>query len=141
MSTRLFLDTNVVLDLLAHRLPFYESVAKIATLADQGKVTLVVSALSYSTVNYFLSKYENYEIAQNKLRRFRVISEVSDLNEVIIDKALNANFRDFEDALQYFGAIQAVCGVIITRNAKDFKASAIPVMTPDEYIASLHAKG
>ena len=54
---KLFLDTNIMLDLLGERMPFYDSIAKIATLADKGNVLLVVSALSYSTVYYLLSKY------------------------------------------------------------------------------------
>ena len=141
MNIRLFLDTNIVLDLLARRPPFYEHVAKIATLADQGKVKIMVSALSYSKVNYFLSKFENNEIAQNKLRKFRVISEVADLNESIIDKGLNSDFRDFEDALQYYCAVQSGCDVLLTRNAKDFKGSAIPVMTAEEYVVSWFHRG
>jgi len=53
-----FLDTNVMLDFLGERDPFYLSSAKIATLADKGKIEIVVSALSYATVSYFLSKFE-----------------------------------------------------------------------------------
>jgi len=56
MKTRLFLDTNIMLDLLGERHPFYNSIAKIATLADKGQTTIIVSALSYSTVSYFLTK-------------------------------------------------------------------------------------
>lgn len=54
MKNKLFLDTNVMLDLLGERVPFYDSVAKIATLADKGDIKIVVSALSYAIVNYFL---------------------------------------------------------------------------------------
>lgn len=136
MKAKLFLDTNIVLDLLGERLPFYNAAAKLATLADQGDVLLVVSALSYSTVNYFLTKFGNEEIARNKLRKFRVISDVADLDKTIIDKGLNSNFRDFEDSLQYYSALKAECDVIITRDAKDFKGSQIPVMTAEEYITA-----
>ena len=51
MKTKLFLDTNVMLDLLGERAPFYDSIAKIATLADNSQITMVVSALSYATVS------------------------------------------------------------------------------------------
>jgi len=137
---RLFLDTNVVLDLLGERKPFYESIAKIATLADKGQITLVVSALSYSTVNYILMKHENREKVIGKLQKFKVISEICSLDEVIIEKGLNSKFKDFEDALQYFSALKNGCNIIITRNVKDFKESEIPVMTPAEYLTTIRKR-
>ena len=138
MNTKLFIDTNVMLDLLGERIPFYDSIAKIATLADRGQVTMVASALSYATVSYFLIKFENTEKAKDKLRKFKIISEICDLDELIIEKGLNSNFSDFEDSLQYFSALKSDCSILITRNAKDFKESQIPVMTADEYLMSLN---
>ena len=135
MRTRLFLDTNVMLDLLGERIPFYDLIARVATLADQGKITMVVSALSFATVNYFLTKYENADKAMDKLRKFKVICKICDLDELTIEKGLNSNFPDFEDALQYFGALKSNCNIIITRDAKDFKKAQIPVMTADEFLA------
>ena len=136
MRLKLFLDTNVMLDLLGERQPFYDAIAKIATLADKGKIILVVSALSYATVNYFLAKYENTQKAKDKLSKFKIISEICSLDEIIIEKSLNSYFNDFEDALQYFSALKSECNVILTRNGKDFKESALPIMTPDEFLLS-----
>lgn len=68
MKDKLFIDTNVMLDLLGEREHFYDSIAKIATIADKGKVKLIVSALSYSTVFYLLSKFEDNEVVKEKLR-------------------------------------------------------------------------
>ena len=137
MRTKLFIDTNVMLDLLGERLPFYNSVAEIATLADKGQIIIVASALSYAKVSYFLTKFENKEKAKDKLRKFKIISEICVLNELIIEKGLNSNFTDFEDSLQYFSALNSDCSILITRNAKDFKESQIPIMTPDEYLMSI----
>lgn len=137
MKTKLFIDTNVMLDLLGERIPFYEPVAKIATLADKGQIIMVVSALSYATVSYFLTKYENKEMAKDKLRKFKIISAICDLDELIIEKGLNSDFSDFEGALQYFSALKSGCSILITRNGKDFKESQIPVMTADEYLMSI----
>lgn len=140
MKTKLFIDTNVMLDLLGEREPFYNSIAKIATLADNRKITMIVSALSYATVSYFLTKFENTEKAKDKLRKFKVISEICDLDELIIEKGLNSNFSDFEDSLQYFSALKSDCKILITRNEKDFKKSQIPVMTANEYLKSINYK-
>ena len=134
---RIFLDTNVILDLLGERVPFFDSIAKVATLADQKKLTLIVSPLSFTTIDYVLNKYETSESVLNKLRKFKIICEVCEVNEEIIDKALNSNFKDFEDAVQYFTALQSNCSIIITRNGKDFKNATIPIMTAEEYLSSL----
>ncbi len=140
MKDRLFLDTNVMLDLLGEREPFYDFAAKIATLADKGKVKLIVSTLSYSTIFYLLSKYESSKTVIEKLRKFKIISDTSDLTGKIIEKGLSSGFSDFEDALQYHCAIKADCTILITRNGKDFRYSDIPVMTAEEYLMSLTDK-
>jgi predicted nucleic acid-binding protein len=135
---RIFIDTNIMLDLLGERSPFYDSIAKIATLAEKKKLTMVVSPISFATVSYFLSKYENSEIAKDKLRKFKIISEISVLNGQTIEKGLNSPMKDFEDALQYCSATESNCDIIITRNGKDFKKSLLPTMTADEFLKSLY---
>lgn len=137
MIPKIYLDTNIMLDLLGEREPFYEPIAKLASLVDAGELELAVSALSYATVHYFLAKFENRETALKKLRKFKVLSSIISVDEEIVEKSLNANFRDFEDALQYFCALKSNCRVLLTRNAKDFKDIALPVMTATEYLESL----
>lgn len=140
MKNKLFLDTNVVLDLLGEREPFYNSAAKITSLADKGNINIVVSALTYSTVYYLLSRFENVDQVKEKIRKFKVIAETSDLTDKIIDKELSSKFSDFEDSLQYYCALKKDCNILITRNGKDFKESDIPVLTPDEFLNSLKTK-
>lgn len=135
--SNLFLDTNVLLDLLGERVPFFDSIAKVATLADQKKLSIVVSPLSFTTIDYVLNKYETSESVLNKLRKFKIICEVCEVNDETISKALTSSFKDFEDAVQYFTALQSNCSIIITRNGKDFKNSTIPVMTAEEYLSSI----
>jgi hypothetical protein len=101
---------------------------------------LVVSALTYSTVYYLLSKFENKEQVKEKIRKFKVIAETSDLTDKVVDKGLSSRFSDFEDSLQYYCAIRMDCNILITRNGKDFKESDIPVLSPDEYLNSLKTK-
>jgi len=135
--SRIFLDTNVILDLLAQRVPFFDSIARLATLADQKKLVLVASPLSFTTVDYVLNKYESSELVLNKLRKFKIICEVCEVNEETVEKGLNSNFKDFEDSMQYYSAVQSNCSVIITRNGKDFKNSNIAIMTAEEYLSSI----
>ncbi|WP_341228063.1 PIN domain-containing protein [uncultured Arcticibacterium sp.] len=131
---RVFLDTNILVDVLGERKPFNNLAEKIVTLADQRKITLVVSALTYANVNYIISRDYGREQTLEKLRKFKAISEICPLDETIIEKGLLSKFTDFEDALQYYSALRANCEMIITRNGKDFKESAIPVLTPDEFL-------
>ena len=138
MSKRVFIDTNIMLDFLGERKPFYDSIAKIATLAERKKLTMIVSPISFATVNYFLAKFENAEIAKEKLRKFKIISEICSLDEQTIEKGLNSSIKDFEDALQYFSATESACEIIITRNGQDFKKSLLPIMTADEFLKSLN---
>jgi len=98
---------------------------------------LVTSPLSFTTVDYVLNKYESSESVLSKLRKFKIICEVCDVNEEIVEKGLNSNFKDFEDSIQYYSAVQSNCSIIITRNGKDFKNSNIPIMTAEEYLSSL----
>lgn len=140
MKDKLFFDTNIVIDLLGERETFYESSAKIATLADKSKIQIIVSALTFSTVYYILSRFEDKEIVKEKMRKFKIIVETSDLTEKIIDQGLSSKFSDFEDAIQYYCAVNMDCNILITRNGKDFKESAIPVLTPDEYLSSITNK-
>jgi predicted nucleic acid-binding protein len=134
---RLFLDTNVVIDLLGEREAFYDAIAKIVSLADKGKIQLTVSALTYSTAFYILSRFESKDIVKEKIRKFKTIAKTADLTDKIIDKGLSSKFADFEDALQYFCALKTDCTIIVTRNEKDFKVSEIPVFSPNEYLSKL----
>lgn len=130
------MDTNIVLDLLGERIPFYDAASKIATLADRGDILIVVSGLSYATIFYVLSKFEPQNVVKEKLRKLKVISLIANLSDKVVEKALASAFKDFEDALQYYSALQSNCTHLITRNEKDFKLSDLPVMTALEYLES-----
>ena len=133
---KLFIDTNIVLDLLAHRMPFYTEAAKLFSLADKKKVKLSISALCLADANYILSRQKPEMEVRTILRRFKVLLHVLPLDDKITDLALNSEFKDFEDAVQYFTAIENDQDTIITRNQPDYKESKIPVMTAGEFIKS-----
>lgn len=87
-----------------------------------------------------MAKYKNPEIAKIKFRKFKIISEICSLDELITEKELNSNFSDFEDSLQYFSAVIYDYDILNTRNGKDFKESQILVMTADEYLKRIKNK-
>ena len=134
---KIFLDTNIVLDFLGEREGFYEPAAKILTLADQKKIQIYTSPTSISNTFYLLSKFENTKIALEKIRKFKVLCSISIMDDEVVEKSINSDFRDFEDAMQYFSALASDCDLIITRNEKDFKNALIPVMNGESYLETL----
>ncbi|MDO5617072.1 MAG: PIN domain-containing protein [Cruoricaptor ignavus] len=137
MMQKVFLDTNIILDFLGEREGFYKTSAKVMTLADLNKIELYTTSNTISTVYYLLSKFENPKTALEKIRKFKVLCNISVTDNEVIEKALISNFKDFEDAIQYFSAIATGCDIIITRNEKDFKSALIPIMNADSYLQSL----
>lgn len=134
----LFLDTNIVIDLLAKREPFYESAAQLFSLADKGNFQLCVSALTFANTNYILLKKRKPEEAKLILRKLKLLVKVISLDDKIIGLSLNdSDFDDYEDALQYYSAIENEDDIIITRNLKDFQSSKIPVLTADQFIQQI----
>lgn len=133
---KIFFDTNIMLDFLGVREPFFYPVSKILTLAEKEKIKIILSPISFVNTNYVLIKTESETIVLEKLRKFKIICEVCEIDDLIIEKSLNSGFKDFEDAVQYYSALKANCKTIITRDAKGFLKSDLPVMSPNEYLNS-----
>lgn len=134
---KLFLDTNIVIDLLAHRVQFYDEVATLFSLADQKQIELSVSSLTFANTSYTLLKQLNANKTKETLRKLKLIVKVLSLDDKIIELALNdQQFSDFEDGLQYFTAVENYQDIIITRNLKDFKKSKLPVLSAKQFIDS-----
>lgn len=132
---KVFVDTNIVIDLLARRQPFFEEAAELFSLADRKQVELSVSSLTIANTSYVLLKQMDSNKAKAVLRKLRLILKILPLDDKIIGLALNDEvFPDFEDGLQYFTAIEKRQELLITRNLKDFKNSKLPIMTARQFI-------
>ena len=134
MKKKVFVDTDIIYDLLAKRDPFYSAAARLFTLADEGKVQIFISALSFANIHYLISKQQSESQAKQILRKFKVLVRITPLTEKIIDLALNSEFEDFEDAIQYFSALQNDIEILLTRNLKDYKKAQISVLTAQDFI-------
>jgi predicted nucleic acid-binding protein len=133
MKKKVFVDTDIIYDLLGKRDPFYLAAAQLFTLADEGKIQIYISALSLANLYYLISKQKSEEEAKEILRKFKVLVHVAPLNDKIIDLALNSDFSDFEDAIQYFSALQNDLEVLLTRNLKNFRKAQITVLTAHDF--------
>jgi len=135
---KVFIDTNIVIDLLAKREPFYDESARLFSLADKEIIELSISSLTIANTNYTLLRQTKSKNAKKILRKLRLIVNILSLDDKIIGLALNDDsFSDFEDGLQYFTAIENNQDLIITRNLKDFKKSKLPVMTARQFLETL----
>ena len=134
---KLFLDANVVLDLILKRQPFFEAIAEIITIAENKNYKLCVSSVTFVNINYVACKFTDKKNVLESLKILRIVIDVLSISETEIDKALYSKFNDFEDAVQHFCALKYNCNYIITRDLKDFKNSEIPVMTPTEFLVSI----
>jgi len=131
---KVFLDTNVMIDLIIERNPFFEQIAEITTIAEKNKIELFTSSLSFVNTFYVASKVNPKELVLETLKKFRIICNVSIIDELNIDKSLISDFEDFEDAVQYNSAFYHECDYIITRDKKGFKNSKITIMNPEEFL-------
>ena len=140
MSKVLFVDSDVILDVLEKRERFYEYSAQILSLGDEKKVKLVTTSLAFVNIYYLLRKHLGIEKAKESLRKLRIIVDVISVNAKEVDLALNSELSDFEDALQYFTALDGKIEFIITRNVCDYKNSKLIVQTPQQYIEGRNNK-
>lgn len=134
MMENIFVDTNIIIDLLAKRDLFYKDAQALFTLSDKKEIQLCISSLSFANAYYSIVKHHKDIDAKKYLAKFKVLVKVLPLEDKAIELALASNFNDFEVGLQYFIAMDNESDIIITRNKKDFKNSKIPVMTAGEYI-------
>lgn len=133
----LFLDTNVIIDVLANREPFSKSAAKLFDLAEKGKLSLMISALSYSNIYYIIKKTCTHKEMISLLRDLESLTETLDVTKEIISKSLTSDFKDFEDSIQYNTALaHNKVSAIVTRDVKDYKGSKLTILTPDEVLSA-----
>ncbi len=132
---KLLFDTNILLDVFQERPQFYQSSSRLVNMAETGKIDGCISAISFNNCFYILKRYCGNEKARQTLCIIRDIFEIAELNGRIINQAIDSDINDFEDAIQYFSAIHTGSDYIITRNQRDFKKSAIPALSPEEFLS------
>lgn len=133
MKKRIFLDTNIVIDYLSKRMPFSEDALRIFSLPPRF-YQLCISALSFTTIYYVLKKHFKQEELLYKLDILQNLVEVLPTDNEMISSAIHSEFTDFEDAVQYYTALNGNTSFILTRNPKDFGKANIPVYTPSEFL-------
>jgi predicted nucleic acid-binding protein len=133
---KVFLDTNVFLDLLLNRGKFSNAPETILTWCEEGELTGLTSAINILNIYYIVRKQRTKTETKKVIRSLLGFIGIPYTTKKDLILAIESNFSDFEDAIQYYSALNAEnVAFIITRNIKDFTHSTIPVITPEDFIA------
>jgi predicted nucleic acid-binding protein len=136
---RVLFDTNVVVDVLKDRAPFADVASALFDAVEARTLVGVLGATTITTLFYLLRKSEGRDVALQKLRILLQRFEVAPVGRGVIEGALSLGFSDFEDAVLHEAGRHVHAEAIVTRNARDFRSSVLPVYTPDELLRMISA--
>lgn len=131
-------DTNIILDVLEKRLPFYDSSKSVLESCVSGNVAGYIALHSISNIFYILRKH--YSAADRRALLLNILDllQVAGTDHESVRNALQReDFSDFEDCLQDECAKQIHADYIVTRNTNDFSTSDIPAIIPDDLLKIL----
>lgn len=130
-------DINFILDIFLEREPFYTPAAQIFAMIEAKHLKGYLCANSFPTLFYILAKELRRDRAMRVLDKVRIVFRVASVDEKVIDLSLASDFRDFEDAVQCYSAVNAKVDCLITRNKADYLTDILPIMTPEEFLAAI----
>jgi hypothetical protein len=133
---KVYVDSDVILDVLSNRADFFLESSKILSLCEQKKIEGCTSMLAIANIGYIIRKFHRGPIGEI-LHVLFTIFEVMDIKKEDGLNSLSSSFSDFEDGIQNFASVRNNCNCIITRNKKDYKSSLLQVYTPSEFIIFL----
>ena len=130
---QVFVDNDVILDILLERKDYIYS-ASIIELIEKKEISGYTSPIIFTNTFYLMSKAADKLKAWEALRKLRLIFKITKLNENVVDKALASGFKDFEDAIQYYSALESKIKYLVTRNKADYIEDELVIMSPQEAV-------
>jgi predicted nucleic acid-binding protein len=130
-------DINFILDIFLERGPFYAPAARIFAMIEAKHLKGYLCANSFPTLFYILAKELKRDKAMKVLEKVRIVFRVAAVDEKVIDLSLASDFKDFEDAVQCYSAVNAKVDCLITRNKRDYATDILPILTPEEFLAAI----
>ena len=130
---KLLIDTNVVLDVLLRREPFFRTAAEVLNLTQRDDVQEYVSASAITDIYYIANKQmKDRDAVRDLLKRLLMIVSVAAVSEREIQNALNLAWGDFEDSVQYSVALLNEMDGIVTRNPSDYQEANMRIWLPEQ---------
>ena len=130
---KIFVDTNILLDVILRREGFYGPAAEVWADCETGKVQGYVSAISLNNMHYVMRKFAAPDAALEYVRLVLHVFSVVPLDEAVLRLAVDLPQKDFEDAIQLFSAVRVKADCIVTRDRAHFPESYMPIVSPGEY--------
>lgn len=132
------IDTNVIVDVLTGREPFFADSSRVLDRAERGEYVAWICATTVTTVFYLVRRHLGVEATLEKMKDLTAVCTVAPVNQAVIDAALHSRFSDFEDAVLHHSAVTAGADCIVTRNEADFRESSLVVYSPAQFLAALN---
>ena len=131
----ILIDTDVLMDFFFDREPFAQFSTEILNRCEEKRLNGFTTPVIICNVYYLLRKTAKHQLIREKIKQLLSIIEIIEMDRDVVLDALNSEFKDFEDALQNFSAVQiGKINIILTRNIKDFKKSDLAILTPETYL-------
>lgn len=138
---RVFLDTNILLDIIEGRPKFLLASSNVFDLGVRGLIQMYATPLSFANCVYSARKNVGYEQAIKGLICLKKYVKTAAMDDAQVTDALSSNMPDFEDMLQYKAAEASNCEVIVTRDKKrHFPQDGIPILSPESFLNNYFAE-
>ena len=138
---KVLIDTDVILDFFFDRKPHSEYSTIVLSYCEKNIIEAYITPVMISNIYYLLKRTAKHQKVIEKIKQLLSFINVLTMDRSVIEKALNSEFKDFEDALQNFAATNyGEINSIITRNVKDYKKSSLGVITPEDFVKLLNAE-
>ncbi len=134
MISKIFIDSDVIIDVTTARMPFFENSKAVLAHVENHTIVACTSSNCIANVHYILRKHFGDSKAREIIKGLIYYVEVIAVEHQDIRLALDSDFKDFEDSLQFYSALRNGCQAIITRNAKDYQQATIDVYSPSEFL-------
>lgn len=132
---KLLIDTNILLDVLLKREPFYHKAVEVLELVQYDHVQEYVSAAAVTDIYYIACRYmKDKELVRQLLEKLIGIVSIAAVSEKEIKVALELTWNDFEESVQYAIALSNKMDGIVTRNPRDYKKADMKVWSPEQIL-------
>ena len=131
---KILFDTNIVLDVLLLRKPYYTSATFLMSEVEKGNIEGYLCPTTLTTIGYLITKVKGSNEAKKLIKNLLNIFELTVLNKSIFETACSHKINDYEDAVYHESARSSNIEGIVTRNVKDFKYASVKVYDPEELI-------
>lgn len=132
---KVFLDTDVLLDVVFDRKPFSEHASRLLGLCEKNLILGHTSSLILANCYYIVSAKIDKATAIRVVSKYREFLIILNFTNKEIGESIQSGFSDLEDGIQHFIAVNHSLNTLITRNIEDYKKASINVMKPEQYLS------